>query len=100
MIVKIVHICKANRFDFIDEVRSEVAKMQNECGLNVEVQYQIATTTDENQYVVYSALIIGRESEGNEDMKPIYKHYTDRGAVYITSEPKKREEGNEESCNN
>ena len=67
MIVKVVHIYTANGGEFADRVRSEVAKMQNECGLKVEVQYQTATAEDGyNPYVVYSALVIGRESEDTE----------------------------------
>lgn len=42
MIVKVVHIYTANGGDFTDKLRSEIAKMQNECGLDVEVQYQTA----------------------------------------------------------
>lgn len=67
MIAKIVHISTAGKADFTDKLRMEVAKMQNECGLEVEVQYQ--TTTEEdgyNPYVVYSALVIGREKGGAE----------------------------------
>lgn len=66
MIVKVVHIYTANGGEFADRVRNEIAKMQNECALKVEVQYQTATMTDESQYIVYSALIIGRESEDTE----------------------------------
>lgn len=67
MIVKVVHIYTANGSEFADRVRSETAKMQNECGLKVEVQYQTATAEDGyNTYVVYSALVIGRESEDTE----------------------------------
>lgn len=62
MIIKIVHIRTADNTDFADKLRTEVAKMQNECGLDVEVQYQTASMEDGyNQYVVYSALVIGRE---------------------------------------
>ena len=62
MIIKIVHIRTADSNDFADKLRMEVAKMQNECGLDVEVQYQAASAEDGyNQYVVYSALVIGRE---------------------------------------
>lgn len=61
MIVKIVHIRTADNTDFADKLRIEVAKMQNECGLEVEVQYQTSTEEDGyNQYVVYSALVVGR----------------------------------------
>ena len=67
MIVKVVHIYTANGGEFADRVRSEVAKMQNECALKVDVQYQTTTAEDGyNVYVVYSALIIGRESEDTE----------------------------------
>jgi len=67
MIVKIVHIYTANGGEFADRVRSEIAKMQNECALNVEVQYQTATAEDGyNAYVVYSALVVGREKGGAE----------------------------------
>ena len=62
MIVKVVHIYTANGGDFTERLRSEISKMQNECGLEVEVQYQTASAEDGyNQYVVYSALVIGRE---------------------------------------
>lgn len=62
MIVKVVHIYTANGGEFTDRLRSEIAKMQNECGLEVEVQYRTASGEDGyNQYVVYSALVIGRE---------------------------------------
>lgn len=62
MIIKIVHIRTADNAEFADKLRMEVAKMQNECYLDVEVQYQTATAEDGyNQYVVYSALVIGRE---------------------------------------
>ena len=65
MIVKVVHIYTANTLDFIDRVRMEISKMQNEDGLEVEVQYQTSTAEDRyNQYVVYSALVIGREKGG------------------------------------
>lgn len=65
MIIKIVHIRTADNADFADKLRMEVAKMQNECGLDVEVQYQTASMEDGyNQYVVYSALVIGREKGG------------------------------------
>ena len=67
MIVKVVHTYTANGGEFADRVRNEIAKMQNECGLKVEVQYQTATAEDGyNTYVVYSALVIGRESEDTE----------------------------------
>ena len=62
MIVKVAHIYTANGGDFEDMVRNQIAKMQAECGLDVEVQYQTASAEDGyNQYVVYSALVIGRE---------------------------------------
>ena len=64
MIVKIVHIRTVDSADFSAKLRCEVAKMQNECNLDVEIQYQTATMTDESQYVVYSALVIGREKGG------------------------------------
>lgn len=60
MIVKVVHIRTADSADFTARLRSEVAKMQNECDLDVEIQYQTASMTD-CQFVVYSALVIGRE---------------------------------------
>ena len=64
MIAKIVHIYTANGIEFAERVRSEIAKMQNECALKVEVQYQTATAEDgRDAYVVYSALVIGKESE-------------------------------------
>lgn len=67
MIVKVVHIYTANGGDFTDRVRIEISKMQNEDGLEVEVQYQTSTAEDGyNQYVVYSALVIGREKGGAE----------------------------------
>ena len=62
MIAKVVHIYTANGGEFTDRLRSEISKMQNECGLEVEVQYQTASAEDGySQYIVYSALIIGRE---------------------------------------
>lgn len=62
MIVKVAHISTANRGDFEDMVRNQIAKMQAECGLDVEVQYQTASAADGcDPYVVYSALVIGRE---------------------------------------
>jgi hypothetical protein len=62
MIVKIEHIRTADTYDFTGKLRSTVSEMQNECGLDVEVQYQTASMEDGyNQYVVYSALVIGRE---------------------------------------
>lgn len=62
MIVKIEHIRTADTYDFTEKLRSTVSKMQNECGLDVDVQYQTASMEDGyNQYVVYSALVIGRE---------------------------------------
>ena len=65
MIVKVVHIYTANGGEFTDRLRSEIAKMQNECELEVEVQYQTASAEDGyNQYVVYSALIVGKEKGG------------------------------------
>lgn len=65
MIVKVVHIRTADNDDFTAKLRAEIAKMQNECGLDVEVQYQTASMEDGyNQYVVYSALVIGREKGG------------------------------------
>lgn len=61
-IIKIVHIRTADNVEFVDRLRKEVTKMQNEFGLNVEVQYQTATMEDGyNQYVVYSAIVIGRD---------------------------------------
>jgi hypothetical protein len=70
MIVKVVHIYTANGGDFADRLRSEIAKMQNECGLDVEVQYQTASMEDGyNQYVVYSALVVGREIPEAPKMK-------------------------------
>ena len=67
MIIKIVHIRTADSDDFVGKLRIEVAKMQNECGLDVEVQYQIGTMEDGyNQYIVYSALVIGRDKGGVE----------------------------------
>ena len=66
MIIQVIHIATADQSEFADEIKFAVAKMQNECGLKVEVQYQTNTMTDESQYIVYSALVIGRESEDNE----------------------------------
>ena len=65
MVVKVVHIYTANAGELTDRLRSEIAKMQNECGLEVEVQYQTTSAEDGyNHYVVYSALVIGREKGG------------------------------------
>lgn len=62
MIIKIVHIRTADSDDFAGRLRTEVAKMQNEYGLDVDVQYQTASMADGyNQYVVFSAIVIGRE---------------------------------------
>lgn len=64
MIVQVIHISTADKSEFADKIKFAVAKMQNECGLKVEVEYQTATAEDGyNTYVVYSALVIGRESE-------------------------------------
>ena len=64
MIIQVIHIATADRSEFADKIKFAVAKMQNEDGLKAEIQYQTSTMTDESQYIVYSALIIGRESEG------------------------------------
>ena len=62
MIVKMAYVSATNGREFTDRLKSEIGKMQAEDGLEVEVQYQTATAEDGyNQYVVYSALVIGRE---------------------------------------
>lgn len=66
MIVQVIHIATADKSEFADRIKLAVAKMQNECGLKVDVQYQTATMTDESPYIVYSALVIGRKSEDTE----------------------------------
>lgn len=37
-------------------------------------------------------LLVKIDYEESEDAKPVYKHYTDTGATYITSEPKESED--------
>ncbi len=66
MIIKIVHIRTVDdHADFADKLRIEVAKMQSECGLDVEVQYQTSMAYNGGRcHVVYSALVIGREKGG------------------------------------
>lgn len=67
MIIEIAHIRTADNADFVDKLRTAVIKMQNECGLDVEVQYQTASIEDGyNKYVVYTALVIGREIKTEE----------------------------------
>ena len=61
MIVKIAHVRSADSTSFADAVRRAVSQMQAEDGLDVEVQYVATPTTDETPYIVYSALVIGRE---------------------------------------
>ena len=62
MIEKIVHIRDTSAYDFADKLRREVAEMQNECKLDVEVQYQTAMAGADHSYIIiYSAVIIGRE---------------------------------------
>ena len=64
MINKVVHIRSADTSYFNEQVFDAVAKMQNEQGLCVEVQYQATPMTDGHPYVIYSVLIIGRTREG------------------------------------
>ncbi len=66
MIVQVIHIATSDKNKFADEIKFAVAKMQNEDCLKVDVQYQAVTTVDETPYIVYSALVIGRESEDTE----------------------------------
>lgn len=67
MIIEIAHIRTADNTDFVEKLRTAVEKMQNECGLDIEVQYQTASIEDGySQYVVYSALVIGRETKMEE----------------------------------
>ena len=62
MIIEIAHIRTADNTDFVDQLRKAIVKMQNECGLNIEVQYQTIQMQDGyRKYIVYSALVIGRE---------------------------------------
>ncbi len=66
MIIQIIHIATANQSEFVNKIKTAVAKMQNECALKVEIQYQTTPTADETPYIVYSALVIGREIEDPE----------------------------------
>lgn len=67
MIIEIAHIRTADNTDFVDQLREAIVKMQNECGLNIEVQYQtIQMEYGYRKYVVYTALIIGREIKTEE----------------------------------
>lgn len=67
MIIEIAHIRTADNTDFIDKLRMAVEKMQNERGLDIEIQYQTALIEDGDvKYIVYSALVIGREIKTEE----------------------------------
>ena len=62
MIIEIAHIRTADNTDFVDKLRTAVEKMQIDGGLDIEVQYQTASIEyGYGQYVVYSALVIGRK---------------------------------------
>ena len=37
MIIQIIHIVTANQSEFVNKIKTAVAKMQNECALKVEI---------------------------------------------------------------
>lgn len=59
MIVKTAHITSASSQQFCEKYNEAVNMFQSE-GLTVEVQYRPVNTRDECEYIVYTALIIGR----------------------------------------
>lgn len=61
MIIEIAHIRTADNTDFVEKLRTAVEKMQIDGGLDIEVQYQTASIEYGCQYVVYTALVIGRK---------------------------------------
>lgn len=61
MIVKSAHITSASSYDFCERYNKVVNDFQHE-GLTVEVQYQTVNTKDEHEYIVYTALVIGRKN--------------------------------------
>lgn len=63
MIVKSAHITSASSEEFCKRYNKVVNDFQSE-GLTVEIQYQAVNTIDEYNYLVYTALIIGRKTGG------------------------------------
>ena len=63
MIVKSAHISSASSYEFCQRYDMVVNDFQKE-GLKVEVQYAAVNTNDECEYVVYTALVIGRLKGG------------------------------------
>ena len=60
MIAKVAHISVASSCMFRDQCNNTIMDFQSD-GLMVEVQYSAIKMFDEYEYVVYSALIIGRK---------------------------------------
>ena len=67
MIVKTAHITSASSMEFCERYNKVVNEFQSE-GLTLEVQYQAVNTKDEYNYIVYTALIIGRKAGGVENV--------------------------------
>lgn len=63
MIIKSAHITSASSEEFCKRYSKVVNDFQSE-GLTVEIQYQAVNTKDEYNYIVYTALIIGRKAGG------------------------------------
>ena len=63
MIIQVSHISSVNQNEFVNMITEAVEKMQNEKKLKVEIQYQASTITDETTYIVYSAILIGRDTK-------------------------------------
>ena len=63
MIVKTAHISSVNRDIFCARMTEAIDNLQSE-GLRVEVHYQPVNTKDECEYIVYTALLVGRMKGG------------------------------------
>ena len=61
MIFKLKHIVSGSSSYFSECVKKAINELQNE-GMTVEVQYSAVNTKDEYDYVVFTALLIGRKA--------------------------------------
>jgi hypothetical protein len=79
--------------DVAREIVDKVALIVSQ-GVNIGIQrgVEMADAAEIEIYIIAILDELKKKYTESEDVKSVYKHYTDTGAVYITSEPKESED--------